>query len=62
MTREMIEETYSVQELESKKKEIKEILQNSTLTREEEWDYTDLLNRINKRLRLMRELLIELKD
>lgn len=61
MNREMIEETYNVQELENKKKEIKGILQNSSLSSEEEWDYTDLLERINKRLRLMRELLIELK-
>jgi len=61
MTRQMIEETYNIQELENKKKEIKGILQNSPLSSEEEWDYTDLLKRIDKRLRLMRELLIELK-
>ena len=61
VTREMIEETYNIEELENKKNEIKELLQNPSLSSEEEWDYTDLLKRINKRLRLMRELLIELK-
>ena len=62
MTRETIEETYNIEELESKKREIKDILQNSTLSGEEEWDYSDLLERVNKRLRLMRELLIEIKS
>ena len=62
MTREMIEETYNIEELESKKRELKYILQNSTLSGEEEWDYSDLLERVNKRLRLMRELLIEIKS
>lgn len=62
MIREIIEETYNVRELENRKKEIKGILQNATLSGEEEWDYTDLLQRIDRRLRLMRDLLIEIEE
>ncbi|RKD22737.1 hypothetical protein BEP19_10825 [Ammoniphilus oxalaticus] len=60
MDRETIEQTYSVKELEDKRKELRLKLKDSNLTEEEKWDYNDLLRRIDKRLRLMRDLLIEL--
>lgn len=61
MDREMIEQTYCVQELEDRKKELKDKLKNPNLTEIEKWDYNDLLRRTEKRLRLMRDLLIGLK-
>lgn len=59
MTREMIEETYCVQELEEKKRQLKKFLQCEDLTEDEKWELNDLLDTVNKRIRLMSELLIE---
>lgn len=61
MDREKIEQTYSVRELENRKIELKNKLKNPELTEIEKWDYNDLLQRTEKRLRLMRDLLIGLK-
>ncbi len=59
MTREMIEETYCIQELEEKKRQLKKFLQCEDLTEDEKWELNDLLDTVNKRIRLMSELLIE---
>lgn len=59
VTKEMIEETYSVQELEEHKRQLKKFLQSEDLTEEEKWELNDLLDTVNKRIRLMSELLIE---
>lgn len=55
----MIEETYCIQELEEKKRQLKKFLQCEDLTEDEKWELNDLLDTVNKRIRLMSELLIE---
>jgi hypothetical protein len=61
MTREMIQESYSVQELLEQRKHLKSRLSSDSLTQEEAWEIDELVSMINKRIRLMSELLIGLR-
>jgi hypothetical protein len=61
MTREMIQESYSVQELLEQRKHLRNRLSSGSLTEEEAWEIDELISMINKRVRLMSELLIGLK-
>ncbi|RXT09077.1 hypothetical protein [Ammoniphilus sp. CFH 90114] len=63
MIREMnreIEEIYSIQELEERKKQLRDHLQHSCLSEVEIWEVNDLIDTINKRIRLMNDLMIGL--
>jgi hypothetical protein len=58
MTQEMIQETYNVQELQLQRDKLKSKLETNTLTDDEKWEVQFFLDLINKRIRLMTDLLI----
>ncbi|MEW9672295.1 hypothetical protein [Ammoniphilus sp. 3BR4] len=53
-----IEEIYSIQELEEKKKQLRDQLQQPDLSEVEKWEVNDLIETINKRIRLMNDLMV----
>lgn len=53
-----IEEIYSIQELEEKKKQLRDHLQQPNLSEVEKWEVNDLIETINKRIRLMNDLMV----
>lgn len=60
MTRE-IEEIYSIKELEERRRLLRQQLQQSTLSAVETCEIEDLIDTINKRIRLMNDLMIGLQ-
>ncbi|WP_134702134.1 hypothetical protein [Ammoniphilus sp. YIM 78166] len=60
MTRE-IEEIYSIKELEDRRRLLRQQLQQSTLSAVETCEIEDVIDTINKRIRLMNDLMIGLQ-
>ncbi|HJV44658.1 MAG TPA: hypothetical protein VJ824_02920 [Bacillota bacterium] len=58
MTVENIQETYNVQELRKQRDKLKNQLETAKLTDDEKWEIDFLLKLINKRIRLMTDLLV----
>jgi|GEM_PF-3372758 len=60
MTMESIQETYNIGELINQRNRLKNMLSSTTLTEEEKWEADYLLQTVNRRIRLLNDLLIGL--
>lgn len=60
MTMESIQETYNIGELVNHRNRLKNMLSSATLTDEEKWEADHLLQTVNRRIRLLNDLLIGL--
>ncbi|MBP1932952.1 hypothetical protein [Ammoniphilus resinae] len=60
MTMESIQETYNIGELINQRNRLKNMLSSASLSEEEKWEADYLLQSVNRRIRLLNDLLLGL--